>query len=95
VPKEDPEVRAAIGFMLTALLSTLTSSQDDPDGLAASEAIALAKFFVYHGISPVLLRRSNRPDRIPLLLDRGPSAPDALVRRRNAERASPPRARPP
>ena len=94
VPREDPEVRAALGFMLTALLSTLTSSQDDPDGPAASEAIALAKSFVYHGISPVLLRRSSRPDRIPLLLDRGPSAPEALARRRNAEPSFVPRAKP-
>ena len=69
VPNEDPEVRAAIGFMLTAILSALTSSHEDPTGPALSEAIALTKSFVYHGISPVLLRRSNRSDLIPLLLD--------------------------
>ena len=69
VPKAEPQVSAAIGFMLTALLSALTSSQEHPTGPALGEAIALTKPFVYHGISPVLLRRSNRPDLIPLLLD--------------------------
>jgi len=69
VPKAEPQVRAAIGFMLTAILSALTSSHEDPTGPALNEAIALTKSFVYHGISPVLLRRSNRSDLIPLLLD--------------------------
>ena len=68
-PQDEPQVRAALGFMLTALLSALTSNQEDPTGPALGEAIALGKSFVYHGIAPVLLRCSNRPDLIPLLLD--------------------------
>jgi len=69
VPKDQPEIRAALGFMLTAILSALTSRQEEPTSPALGDAIALTKSFVYHGVSRVLLRRSRRPDLIPLLLD--------------------------